>query len=83
MNFGSAALANEDAWFTGAVVKSSVVRNKVAGGMAQIFKVFNKMFFPDGCDFRKGILMNVPRSPAALAHAQPDHQLISLSLIHI
>ena len=80
MNFGSAALANEDAWFTGAVVKSSVVRNKVAGGMGQIFKVFNKMFFSDGCDFRKGILMNVPRSPAALAHAQPDHQLIFADL---
>ena len=33
LEFGSAALANEDAWFTGAVVKSSIVRNKIAGGM--------------------------------------------------
>jgi Tfp pilus assembly major pilin PilA len=74
LDFGSAALANEDAWFTGAVVKSSIVRNKVAGGMAQIFKVYNKMFFSEGCDFRSGILMNVPRSPAAAAHADdlPD-----------
>ena len=85
LEFGSAALANEDAWFTGAVVKSTIVRNKIAGGMGQIFKVFNKMFFSDGCDFRRGILMNVPRSPAAPAHAHvlPDnwlHQLIFADL---
>ena len=73
-------LANENAWLTGAVVRSHMVRNQIAGGMGQIFKVFNKMLFSDGCDFRKGILMNVPRSPAALAHAQPDHQLIFADL---
>ena len=80
LEFGSAALANENAWFTGAVVKSSIVRNNIAGGMGQIFKVYNKMFFSAGCDFRSGILMNVPRSPAAPAHAHvlPDHWLHQL-----
>ena len=33
LDFGSAALAAEDAWFTGAVVKSCIVRNKIAGGI--------------------------------------------------
>ena len=85
LDFGSAALANEDAWFTGAVVKSTIVRNKIAGGIGQIFKVYNKMFFSDGFDFRSGILMNVPRSPVAPAHAHvlPDdglHQLIFVDL---
>ena len=52
---GRAALANEDAWFTGAVVRSHMVRNQIAGGMGQIFKVYNKMFFSEGFDFRSGI----------------------------
>ena len=56
LEFGPAALANEDAWFTGVVVRSHMVRNQVAGGMGQIFKVYNKMFFSEEFDFRKGIL---------------------------
>ena len=69
LEFGPAALANEDAWFTGVVVRSHMVRNQIAGGMGQIFKVYNKMIFSEGFDFRCGILMNVPRSPAASAQA--------------
>lgn len=85
LEFGPAALANEDAWFTGAVVRSHMVRNQIAGGMGQIFKVYNKMFFSDGFDFRSGILMNVPLSPAASAQARglPTdwlHQLIFADL---
>ena len=85
LEFGSAALANENAWFTGAVVKSSIVRNNIAGGMGQIFKAYNNMFFSTGCDFRSGILMNVPLSPAASAqaHGLPTdclHQLIFADL---
>ena len=53
--------------------------------MGQIFKVYNKMFFSDGLDFRSGILMNVPLSPAASAQARglPTdwlHQLIFVDL---
>ena len=33
LDFGPTALANEDAWFTGAVVRSHIVRNKIAGGI--------------------------------------------------
>ena len=68
LDFGPAALANEDAWFTGLVVRSKIVRNQIAGGMAQVFKVYNKMLFDlaDGCDFRKGITLNV--APAGSAH---------------
>ena len=85
LEFGPAALANEDAWFTGAVVRSHMVRNQIAGGMGQIFKVYNKMFFSEGSDFRSGILMNVPLSPAASAqaHGLPTdclHQLIFADL---
>ena len=70
LDFGPAALANEDAWFTGVIVRSHIVRNTVAGGMGQVFKVFNKMLFSEGSDFRSGILLNVPQSPAAPARAQ-------------
>ena len=68
LDFGPAALANEDAWFTGLTVRSSTVK-KIAGGMAQMFKVYTKMFFnlADGCDFRIGVTLNVP--PAASAPA--------------
>ena len=70
LDFGPAALANENAWFTGMVVRSHIVKNTIAGGIAQVFKVYNKMFFSEGFDFRKGILLNVPQSPAASAQAQ-------------
>ena len=55
MDFGLAALSNEDAWFTRLVGRSNVVKNKIAGGMGQIFKVYNNMFLntADGVDFRK------------------------------
>ena len=79
MDFGPAALANEDAWFTGVIVRSHIVRNTVAGGMGQVFKVFNKMFFSEGFDFRSGILLNVPPSPAAPARAQ-DSSLVFADL---
>ena len=61
LDFGPAALSNEDAWLTGLTVRSSIVK-KIAGGMGQVFKVYNKMFFDldSGCDFRNGIALNVP-----------------------
>ena len=79
LDFGPTALANENAWFTGVVVRSHTVRNKIAGGIGQIFKVYNKMFFSEGFDFRKGILLNVPRSPAASAQAH-DFSLVFADL---
>ena len=62
LDFGPAALANEDAWLTGLTLRSSIVRSKIAGGMGQVFKVYNQMFFSlaDGCDFRHGVMLNVP-----------------------
>ena len=71
LDFGPAVLANEDAWFTGLVVRSCTIKNKVAGGMAQVFKVYMNMFFnlADGCDFRKGVGLNVESAPAPAASA--------------
>ena len=76
LEFGPAALSNEDAWFTGTVIRSHMVRNKIAGGLGQVFKVFNKMFFGDGCDFRKGIQMNVPHP-----HSPPESPLSKVTTI--
>ena len=71
LDFGPAALANEDAWFTGLTVRSSTVKNKIAGGMAQVFNVYMNMFFnlADGCDFRKGVTLNAPPAGSAPAPA--------------
>ena len=33
LDFGPAALANEDAWFTGLTLRSSIAKNKIAGGI--------------------------------------------------
>ena len=84
LDFGPAALANEDAWFIGLTVRSSTVRNKIAGGMAQVFKVYMNMFFnlADGCDFRKGVALHVPpaaSAPATAASAQ-DRSLVFADL---
>ena len=40
LDFGPAALSNEDAWFTGLVVRSQTVKNRIAGGMGQVWKVY-------------------------------------------
>ena len=68
LDFGQAALSNEDAWFTGMVLRSNIVKNKIAGGLAHVLKVYSKMFFQlkDGCDFRRGIQLNV--APAGSAN---------------
>ena len=84
LNFGSAALANEDAWFTGLTVRSTTVKNKLAGGMGQLFKVYMNMFFnlADGCDFRIGVTLSVPpaaSAPATAASAQ-DRSLVLADL---
>ena len=70
LDFGPLALSKEDAWFTGLVLRSNIVKNKIAGGMGQVFKVYNRMFFDltDGCDFRKGVLLNVTPAAPAPAH---------------
>ena len=69
LDFGPIALANEDAWFSGLFLRSHIVKNNIAGGMGQVFKVYTNMFFSaaGGCDFRSGITLNVP--PAASAPA--------------
>ena len=41
LDFGPAALPNEDAWFAGLTIRSSIVKKKIAGGMGQVFKVWN------------------------------------------
>ena len=71
LDFGPAVLANEDAWFTGLIVRSCTIKNKIAGGMAQVFKVYMNMFFnlADGCDFRKGVGLNVESAPTTAASA--------------
>ena len=60
LDVGPAALANEDAWFTGLTLRSYIARNKIAGGMGQVFKVYNNMLFnlADGCDFRSGVMFS-------------------------
>ena len=70
IDFGPAALANEDAWFTGLTVRSTTVK-KLAGGLAQSVKVYLNMFFniADGCDFRIGVMLNVQPAEAAPATA--------------
>ena len=42
LDFGPAALSNEDAWFTGLIARSCTIKNKVAGGMMQVFKAYIK-----------------------------------------
>ena len=71
LDFGPAALSNEDAWFTGLIARSCTIKNKVAGGMMQVFKAYIKQFFniAGGCDFRKGVVLDVGASPAASAPA--------------
>ena len=75
LDFGPAVLANEDAWFTGLVLQSSHVKNELAGGMGQVFKVYNNTLFnlADGCDFRKGVMLNVPPAESAPAPAESAH----------
>ena len=86
LDFGPAALANEDAWFTGLTVRSTTVK-KIAGGLAQLKKVYMNMFFnlADGCDFRKGVLLNAPPagsvpSPAASAASALERSLVFADL---
>ena len=57
-NFGAAALAKEDFWFTFATIKSSDVR-KVDGGMSCIINVFLKIMFlaPPHTLHRSGVLV--------------------------
>ena len=71
LDFGPAAFANEDAWFTGLIVRSCTAKNKIAGGMTQVLKVYMKMFFnlADDSDFRKGVGLDVGLAPAAAASA--------------
>ena len=86
LDFGPAALSNEYAWFTGLIARSCTIKNKVAGGMMQVFKAYIKKFFnlADGCDFRKGVVLDVGSAPspavsapaaAASAHAGPSCSL--------
>ena len=70
LDFGPAALANEDTWFTGLCIRSNMVKNRLAGGMGQIFKIYNRMFFAEGCDFRMGITLNVTSAGSAPASAE-------------
>ena len=46
----------------GFAVRSSIVKNVLAGGLPYLFKVYNEMFFGQqgGPDFRNGITLNVP-----------------------
>ena len=44
LDIGPAALSNEDSWFTGLTIRSSIVRHQIAGGMGQLFKTFNNIF---------------------------------------
>ena len=83
LDFGPAVLANEDAWFTGLIVRSSTVKNKIAGGMGQLLKVYMNMFFnlEDGCDFRKGVGLNVQLAESAQAPAESAPTLQGRSLV--
>ena len=78
LDFGPAALANEDAWFTGLIARSWTIKNKIAGGMAQVFKVYMNMFFnlAVGCDFRKGVGLDVGSAPAPAVSA-PAAEIVS------
>ena len=80
LDFGPAVLSNEDAWFTAMIVRSCTVKNKIAGGMCQLLKVLMNMFFSlaDGCDFRKGVGLNVGSAPAESAPAAASTQGRSL-----
>lgn len=50
--------------------------------MGQVFKVYNKMFFSEGCDFRMGILWNVPQTSAASAQAQePSLVFVDMEMV--
>ena len=69
LDFGPAALSNEDAWLTGLTLRSHTVKNRVAGGMGQVFKVYANMFFNAGCDFRIGITLIAPPAESAPAPA--------------
>ena len=76
LDFRPAVPANEDAWFTGLTVRSNTVK-RIAGGLAQMFKVYMKMFFCqyDGCDFRIGVSLNVaPAASAPTAAASAEGQ---------
>ena len=46
----------------GCVIRSSIVRSKIAGGMGQLFKIFNELFFgrPYVVDFRLGVQLLYP-----------------------
>ena len=46
--------------------------NRIAGGIGQVWKAYNNMFFDlaDGCDFRCGIKLNVPPAGSAPAPAE-------------
>ena len=78
LDFGPAALSNEDALFTGLTLRSSPVKNKIAGGMRQVFKVYNNLLFnvADGCDFRCGIRLNVPPAGSAPAPAAAQNSTL-------
>lgn len=64
LDFGPAAHANEGAWF-------------IAGGMGQVLKTYNNMFFnlANGCDFPNGITLN-----AAPAGSTQDSPLVFADL---
>ena len=70
LDFGPAALSNEDAWFTGLTVRSTTVK-KLEGGLSQLIKTYLNMFFniAGGCDFRKGVMLNVQPAESARATA--------------
>ena len=81
LDFGPSVLCSEDAWFSGVFVRSHIVRNNIAGGMGQVFKVYSNMFFStdDGFDFRLGVRLNVV--PAGSARA-PAGSAQGMSLVH-
>lgn len=49
-------------YVTGCVIRSSIVRNRIAGGMGQLFKIFNELFFgrPHAADLRLGVQLPYP-----------------------
>ena len=51
---------------------------KIAGGMGQVFKVYNNLLFnvADGCDFRCGIRLNVPPAGSAPAPAAAQNSTL-------
>ena len=59
--FGVEVLSREQAWFVGAVIRSSIVK-QVEGGLSAVFKLWVRQFFLSGANFSHGVTCHGSRS---------------------